>query len=58
MKRVSVDPPSWMVDALDNEALRLALTRQSVVKVRLSERTDQNWRAVQVEEARRKARTG
>ena len=58
VKRVSVDLPLWMVDALDNEAVRLAVTRQSVIKVRLSERIDQNWRAMESEDARRKAQTG
>ena len=52
MKRVSVDLPLWMVDALDNEAKRLAVTRQSVIKVWLSERIDQNWRAMEAKDAR------
>ena len=58
VKRVSVDLPLWMVDALDNEAVRLAVTRQSVIKVWLSERIDRNWRAMEAEDARRKAQTG
>jgi hypothetical protein len=57
-KRVSVDLPLWMVGALDNEAARLAVTRQSVIKVWLSERIDQNWRALEAEAARRKSQTG
>lgn len=32
-RRVNVDFPSWMVDALDKEARRLGVTRQSVIKV-------------------------
>lgn len=40
-KRVNVDFPSWMVDRLDNEAKRLGITRQSVIKVWLSERLEQ-----------------
>jgi hypothetical protein len=58
VKRVSVDLPLWMVDSLDTEAQRLAVTRQSVIKVWLSERIDQNWRALEAEDARRKSQTG
>ena len=58
VKRVSVDLPLWMVDALDTEAERLAVTRQSVITVWLSERIDQNWRALEAEDARRKSQTG
>lgn len=37
-KRVNVDFPSWMVHSLDREANRLGVTRQSVIKVWVSER--------------------
>lgn len=37
-KRVNVDFPSWMVRALDKEANRLGVTRQSIIKVWISER--------------------
>ena len=37
-RRVNVDFPSWMVDALDKEAGRLGVTRQSIIKVWISER--------------------
>lgn len=37
-RRVNVDFPSWMVDALDREAVRLGVTRQSVVKVWIADR--------------------
>lgn len=40
-KRVNVDFPSWMIDRLDKEARRLGVTRQSVIKVWLSERLEQ-----------------
>lgn len=33
IKRVNVDFPTWMVEALDKEAKRLGVTRQSLVKV-------------------------
>ena len=37
-RRVNVDFPSWMVQALDKEAHRLRVTRQSIIKVWISER--------------------
>ena len=37
-KRVNVDFPSWMVHSLDKEANRLGVTRQSIIKVWISER--------------------
>lgn len=36
-KRVNVDFPLWMVEALDQEAKRLGVTRQSVIKFWISE---------------------
>jgi hypothetical protein len=49
-KRVNVDLPLWMVDALDNQAKRLGVPRQSVIKVWLSEKIDENWRRTAAEE--------
>lgn len=37
-KRVNVDFPAWMVHSLDKEAGRLGVTRQSIIKVWISER--------------------
>jgi hypothetical protein len=37
-KRVSVDFPVWMVQQLDQVARRLGVTRQSVIKVFISEK--------------------
>lgn len=37
-KRVSVDFPEWMVARLDQIARRLGVTRQSVIKVFISEK--------------------
>lgn len=37
-RRVNVDFPSWMIHSLDREANRLGVTRQSVIKVWISER--------------------
>ncbi|MGB3571107.1 MAG: CopG family antitoxin [Phormidesmis sp.] len=40
-KRVNVDFPTWMVEALDREAQRVGVTRQSIIKVWLAERLEQ-----------------
>ena len=40
-KRINVDFPTWMVVALDREARRLGVTRQSIIKMWLAERLDQ-----------------
>lgn len=37
-KRVNVDFPVWMINALDQEAARLGVTRQSIIKVWIAER--------------------
>lgn len=37
-KRVNVDFPVWMIEALDQEAARLGVTRQSIIKVWIAER--------------------
>ena len=39
-RRVNVDFPGWMVDALDREAKRLGVTRQPIIKVWLAERLE------------------
>ena len=40
-KRVNVDFPAWMVSALDREARRLGVTRQSIIKMWLAEHLQQ-----------------
>jgi len=35
VKRVNVDFPAWMVQSLDREALKLGVTRQSLINTRL-----------------------
>jgi len=37
-KRVNVDFPAWMIQALDREARRMGVTRQSVIKIWLAEK--------------------
>ena len=40
-RRVNVDFPAWMVESLDREAARLGVTRQSIIKVWIAERLEQ-----------------
>jgi hypothetical protein len=39
--RVNVDFPAWMVQSLDQEATRVGVTRQSIIKLWLAERLKQ-----------------
>lgn len=39
-RRVNVDFPAWMIESLDNEATRLGVTRQSIIKVWIAERLE------------------
>jgi hypothetical protein len=38
VRRVNVDFPGWVVEALDREASRLGVTRQALVKMWIAER--------------------
>lgn len=38
VRRVNVDFPQWMLDALDREALKLNVSRQAVIKMWLHDR--------------------
>jgi hypothetical protein len=40
LRRVNVDFPAWMVDALDKEAGRLGINRQAVIKTWIADRID------------------
>ena len=40
-KRVNVDFPIWIIDSLDKEANRIGVTRQSIIKVWLAERLEE-----------------
>ena len=42
VKRVNVDFPEWVVEALDREAQRLGITRQSIIKVWIAERLERS----------------
>lgn len=37
-RRINLDLPNWMIASLDQEAKRIGVTRQSVMKVWMSER--------------------
>jgi hypothetical protein len=37
-RRVNLDLPNWMIASLDQEAKRVGVTRQSIMKVWMSER--------------------
>ena len=39
-RRITVDFPAWMVHQLDKEATRLGITRQSIIKMWISEKID------------------
>ncbi|MEI9885451.1 MAG: hypothetical protein WDN08_02965 [Rhizomicrobium sp.] len=39
-RRVNVDFPDWMVKALDREANRIGVTRQSLIKLWLADRLE------------------
>jgi hypothetical protein len=41
VRRINVDFPAWMVESLDKEARRMGVTRQSIIKMWLAERLQQ-----------------
>lgn len=45
-RRVNVDFPAWMIEALDREAKRLGITRQALIKVWIAERLEHHQRSV------------
>ena len=45
LKRVNVDFPRWVIEALDQEAQRLGVTRQSLIKLWIAERLNGSDRA-------------
>ena len=42
-KRVNVDLPIWMIQKLDRQANLIGVTRQSIIKVCLSERIKEEY---------------
>jgi predicted DNA binding CopG/RHH family protein len=41
-RRVNVDFPAWMVNALDREAAKMGITRQSLIKVVVHDHLKEN----------------
>ena len=41
-RRVNVDFPVWMVSSMDQEARRLGITRQALIKVWIAERLERS----------------
>ncbi|AFZ59243.1 CopG family transcriptional regulator [Anabaena cylindrica FACHB-243] len=39
-KRINIDFPIWMIEALEHEAKRLGVTSDSIIKLWLAERLD------------------
>ena len=39
-KRVNIDFPAWMVEALDKEARHIGVSRQAIIKMWLAERLE------------------
>ena len=46
IRRVNVDFPAWMVNALDDEASRIGINRQAVIKTWIAERLDKRVAAI------------
>lgn len=40
IKKVNIDLPDWIIKSLDNEAKRMGVTRQSVIKIWLTQKLD------------------
>lgn len=44
VQRVNVDFPSWMIEMLDQEATKLNVSRQAIIKMWIRERLDPSHR--------------
>jgi hypothetical protein len=55
-RRVNVDFPLWMVELLDRQVKRMGVTRQSVIKLWIAERLqDEKFKASSSKSLRRRA---
>ena len=45
LKRVNIDFPLWVVESLDREARRLGVSRQSLVKMWIAQRFEEDFAA-------------
>jgi hypothetical protein len=41
-KRINIDLPDWLLNSIDEEANRIGVTRQSILKVWIAERIEEN----------------
>ena len=46
-RKVNVDFPEWIIEALDQEAKKIGVTRQSIIKVWIAERLQKEARQLQ-----------
>ena len=46
VKRVNVDFPTWMIQLLDREAMKLNVSRQAIIKLWISERLKNSKEAI------------
>ena len=46
-KKVNVDFPEWIIEALDQEARKIGVTRQSIIKVWIAERLKEETKQLQ-----------
>jgi len=47
-RKVNVDFPEWIIEALDNEAKKIGVTRQSIIKIWIAERLKEEAKNIQV----------
>jgi len=45
LKRINVDFPTWVVDGLDQQAQKLGVTRQALIKIWIAERLGKSGKA-------------
>ena len=50
-RRVNVDFPVWMIEAMDSEAQRLGVTRQSLIKMWLAQMLDEKQGSLPAEKS-------
>ena len=46
-KKVNVDFPQWIIEALDEEAKKIGVTRQSIIKVWIAQRLKEETKNLQ-----------
>jgi macrodomain Ter protein organizer (MatP/YcbG family) len=47
-KKVNVDFPQWVIESLDREAQKVGVTRQSIIKIWITERLKEEAQHLQV----------